>query len=145
MKHEGITAMDTGCNPERREFLRALTLSTAALSVGACTSQVSYTPPGANPPAPNPGPGNPPPPPTNQAPVWQVVPNILFTQGVATSISITPYVLDPNGDALTITKNAAALPAGVTFDAVNKRFVYDGIGAVASTSGHVLTADDGRP
>jgi hypothetical protein len=38
-----------------------------------------------------------------------------------------------------------ALPAGVTFDAASKRFVYDGVGAVGSTSGHVLTADDGRP
>ncbi len=42
-------------------------------------------------------------------------------------------------------KNAAALPAGVTFDAAGKRFVYSGAGAAASTTGHVLTADDGKP
>jgi hypothetical protein len=60
-------------------------------------------------------------------------------------VSIAAYASDPDGDALTITKNAAALPAGVTYDAAGKRFVYDGIGAVASTSGHVLTADDGKP
>ena len=28
--------------------------------------------------------------------------------------------------------NAVTLPAGVTFDAANKRLVYNGIGAVAS-------------
>jgi len=73
------------------------------------------------------------------------VPTITFTQGVASSVSIAAYVTDPNGDPLTITKNAAALPAGVTFDAAGKRFVYSGAGAAASTTGHVLTADDGKP
>jgi hypothetical protein len=38
-----------------------------------------------------------------------------------------------------------ALPVGVTFDAANKRFVYDGIGALGSTNNVVLTADDGKP
>jgi hypothetical protein len=65
--------------------------------------------------------------------------------GVASSISISAFVSDPNGDPLTITKNAVALPAGVTYDQANKRFVYDGIGGVGSTSGNILTADDGRP
>jgi hypothetical protein len=73
-----------------------------------------------------------------------MVATIQFTQGVASSVSIAAYVSDPNGDALTITKNAVALPAGVTFDAAGKRFVYDGVGALGSTSGHVLTADDGK-
>jgi hypothetical protein len=48
-------------------------------------------------------------------------------------------------DVLTITKNSIALPAGVTYDAAGKRFVYDGVGAVGSTTGHVLTANDGQP
>jgi hypothetical protein len=81
----------------------------------------------------------------NFAPAWQTVPAITFAQGIAASISIAAYVTDSNGDALAITKNAAALPAGVTYDAVNKRFDYDGSGAAGSTSGNVLTADDGRP
>ena len=81
----------------------------------------------------------------NLAPVWLTVPTITFTQGIASSISIAAYVSDPNGDAVTISKNAAALPAGVSFDAANKRFVYDGVGAVGSTTGHVLTGDDGKP
>ena len=81
----------------------------------------------------------------NLPPAWQTVPTITFAQVVASSVSIAAYVTDPNGDALTITKNSAALPAGVTYDAPNKRFVYDGGGAVGITSGNVLTADDGRP
>lgn len=137
--------MDTGCNRERREFLRALTLSTVALTVGGCSSPVGVTQTQKAPAAPNP-PGNPPPnpPPTNQAPVWQTVPTITFTQGVQGSISIAGFVSDPNGDSLAINMTAGTLPAGVTFDAVNKRFVYDGIGTIASSSGIVLTANDGK-
>lgn len=82
---------------------------------------------------------------TNLPPVWTTVPTISFVQGVASSISIAAFVSDPNGDALTITKNAVALPAGVSYDQANKRFVYDGVGAVGSASGNVLTADDGKP
>jgi len=85
------------------------------------------------------------PPGANRAPVWQTVPTITFTQGIASSISIAGYVTDPDGDALTISVNLAVLPAGVTFDAANKRFVYDGVGPVGSIGGVVLTADDGRP
>ena len=81
----------------------------------------------------------------NSPPVWQGVPTITFTQGVPSSVSIASYVTDPNGDALTITLNSAGLPPGVTFDAGNKRFVYDGVGTVGLTSGNVLVADDGRP
>ena len=83
--------------------------------------------------------------PVNHPPAWSTVPTIAFAQGFASSISIADYASDPDGDPLTITKNATALPAGVTYDAVNKRFVYDGVGGVGSTSGNVLTADDGRP
>lgn len=81
----------------------------------------------------------------NLAPVWKTVPTITFVQGVASTVSIAAYATDPNGDALTITKNSVALPAGVTYDEANKRFVYDGTGTVGSAGGNVLTADDGRP
>jgi len=82
----------------------------------------------------------------NLPPVWQGVPTITFTQGVASSVSIASYVTDPNGDPLTITLSPPALlPPGVTYDAGNKRFVYDGVGAVGLTSGNVLIADDGKP
>jgi hypothetical protein len=122
---------------ERRAFLRTLTTTTAALAIGACGGPTGTTP--ADAPA---GPGTNPA--SNLPPVWQTVPTVSFTQGVASSVSIAAYVSDPNGDALTIAKNAVALPAGVTYDAAGKRFVYDGNGAVGSTSGHVLTADDGK-
>ncbi len=81
----------------------------------------------------------------NSPPLWQGVPTITFTQGVASNVSIAGYVTDPNGDPLTITLNSAALPPGVSYDAGNKRFVYDGVGPVGLTSGNVLVADDGRP
>ena len=31
----------------------------------------------------------------------------------------------------------------VTYDAAGRRFVYDGYGSAGSTTGHILTADDG--
>jgi len=124
--------MDIVCHAERRAFLRVLTATTTALAIGGCGGGTAAD-------------QQPPPPGTNGSPVWLTVPTITFAQGVASSVSIAAYVTDPNGDALTITKNAAALPAGVTYDAANKRFVYDGFGAVGNTSGSILTADDGRP
>ena len=124
---------------ERRAFLRTLTTTTAALAIGACGGPTGSTP--ADAPAGGPGVN----PASNLPPVWQTVPTVSFTQGVASNVSIAAYASDPNGDALAITKNSVALPAGVTYDAAGRRFVYDGIGAVGSTGGHVLTADDGKP
>jgi len=80
----------------------------------------------------------------NHTPKWSTVPTITFTEGVAATVSIAGYVNDADGDALSISKNAQSLPPGVTYDQVNKQFVYDGSGAVASTDGHVLTAKDGQ-
>lgn len=81
----------------------------------------------------------------NLPPAWQTVRTITFVEGIASSVSIAAYVTDPNGDPLTINWISGALPAGVTYDAPNKRFVYDGIGAVSIGGGNVLRADDGRP
>jgi hypothetical protein len=129
---------DSAYDAKRRAFLRAVTTTTAALAVGACGGPMdSGADPGSGGPGVNPA--------SNLPPVWQMVATIQFTQGVASSVSIAAYVSDPNGDALTITKNTAALPAGVTYDAAGKRFAYDGVGAVGSTGGHVLTANDGKP
>jgi hypothetical protein len=134
--------MDIVRSTERREFLKALTLTTAALAVGGCTgSSVSYSPTSSSPTSP----GTPGTPAVNLPPVWQTVPTITFTQGIRSTFSISGFVSDPNGDPLTITKNSAALPPGVTYDSANKQFVYDGVGTAASTSGHVLTASDGKP
>jgi hypothetical protein len=125
---------------ERRAFLKVLTTTTAALALGACGAadgpEDTPTQPGGNPTGQPTGP--------NRVPVWRTVPTIAFPQGVPSSISIAAYVTDPDGDALTITISSATLPAGVTYDAANKRFVYDGVGPLGSTSGVVLTADDGR-
>lgn len=81
----------------------------------------------------------------NNPPVWAPVPSLVFAQGVASSISVADFVTDPDGDVLTITLSSNSLPAGVTFDAGNKRFVYDGVGPLGFTSANVLTADDGKP
>jgi len=80
---------------------------------------------------------------SNLPPVWQPVATIQFTQGVASSISIAAYVSDPNGDALTITKNAVALPAGSSLMRLATLRLRWGR-RPRSTSGHVLTADDGK-
>jgi len=136
MKNRRISNMDGACRAERRAFLRLLTAMTAGLAVAGCY--------GGPEPKSSPAASPPPPPPGNRAPVWQTVPTITFTQGVASSISIAGYVSDPDGDALTISMNGS-LPSGVTFDAAGKRFVYDGAGTVTTISGIVLTADDGRP
>lgn len=82
--------------------------------------------------------------PGNQAPVWTAIPSINFVAGVPSRVSIAEYVSDPDGDALVLELNDVALPAGVTFDATGMQFVYDGSGAIAMTTGHVLSADDGQ-
>lgn len=128
--------MDTACSAERRAFLRVLTATTAALAIGGCgggSSAAAGPAPGSQTSA------------ANLPPVWLPITTIAFTQGVASSVSIASYVSDPNGNALTIAMTSGALPAGVTFDAANKRFVYDGTLLPGSTSGIVLTANDGQP
>lgn len=77
---------------------------------------------------------------SNRAPVWNEIPTISFTEGVASTFSIAAFVSDDDIEALTILKNELALPPGVTYDPATKSFVYDGIGSVGTTSGHVLTA-----
>lgn len=94
-------------------------------------------------PSPTPAPSPSPTPVGNRAPVWVTVPTVTFTVGVPATFPISAFVSDADGDALTIT-HTGTLPVGVTFDAANKRFVYDGSGAVQSTTGHVLTANDLR-
>ena len=127
----------------RREFLKSLTLASVALAVTGCTSnsQVGPKDPAARASVPS-SPASPAP---NLPPTWQTVSTITFTQGVKATFSIAGFVSDPNGDPLTITKNAVALPPGVTYDVASKSFIYDGVGAPASTSGHILTASDGKP
>jgi len=133
-------------NAKRRGFLRTLAATTAALAAARCGGGGSGDgAPVASGPAPAPGPGPAPVPGVNVAPVWATIPTVAFTQGVASSFSLASFVSDANGDALAITMNAVTLPAGVTFDAANKRLVYNGIGAVASVNGVQMTADDGRP
>jgi hypothetical protein len=85
---------------------------------------------------------------TDQPPVWTGLPStITFTQGVAATYDVSQHVTDPDTPAanIGITKNATALPIGVTFDAPQKRYVYDPTtpgSIVAGTNGHILTADD---
>ncbi len=127
----------------RRAFLRVVTTTTAALAVARCGGGGSSdgTPVAA---APAPGTGPAPAPGANVAPVWAAIPTVTFTQGVAASFSLASFVSDPNGDALALTMNNVILPAGVSFDAANKRLVYNGIGAAATVGGVQMTADDGR-
>jgi hypothetical protein len=129
----------------RRSFIGCAAAGAGALALGACNGTVdgmsdpdggrSGSDSGPRPDGSAPG---------NQAPVWTAIPPIVFVAGVASSFSIAAYVSDPDGDALVLELNDVALPAGVTFDAAGMRFVYDGVGAIAMTTGHVLSADDGQ-
>jgi hypothetical protein len=120
----------------RRMFMRRFSAGTAAIALTACGGGGSVPVPQPTP-APAPAPSSKPVV-SNPPPVWSPVPTITFTQGVPSTISIAGYVTDTQ--ALTISKNSAGLPAGVTYNAATKSFVYDGIGAVGMTDGHVLTA-----
>ena len=130
----------------RRTFLRNVTVTAAALLASGCGGAGGATLAGDNAPAPPGQSPNTPPgetPSSNRPPVWSVIPTITFTQGIAASFSVAAFVTDEENDALSIAKNANPLPAGVTYDAATKSFIYDGIGGVGSTGGHVLTATEG--
>ncbi len=71
-------------------------------------------------------------------PVWQTVPTVTFVQGTASYFDYGALVTN----AQTITKNGIALPSGVTNNTSLRRYVYDGVGAVGGTNGHILTADN---
>jgi hypothetical protein len=121
-----------GGQMNRRLFMRTVSVGVAALALNACGGG-AYAGGDVAPTAEStPGSGS------STEPSWATLPTITFTEGVAGSISIAAYVADDH--ALSITKNAASLPAGVTYDAATKSFVYDGIGAASYTDGHVLTA-----
>lgn len=81
-------------------------------------------------------------PPPNTDPVWQTVPTITFTQGIAGTISVAGFVSSPLGLPLTLAE-IGALPLGIAFDSANQRFFYDGFSPVGKTSVN-LTAADGR-
>lgn len=81
--------------------------------------------------------------PFNNPPVWDQQPAPLFQEGVPSTYNVLALGSDPDLDTLTVSRNAAALPSGVTWDAGTGVLTYDGVGAAASTSGHVFTLSDG--
>ena len=139
---------------QRRQFMKLMSAGAAGLALQACGgggSATAGTSQGG--PVPSAEAGLPPSTatggsgpsalvPANAPPVWTAVPTLTFTQGVASTISISKYVKSSNGGPLAIALNGIALPPGVTYNARTLSFVYDGIGAVGSTEGHVLTASD---
>jgi hypothetical protein len=132
----------------RRVFLRNMSVTAAAIVTTACggggnaatgtadgtETATSAFAEGAR--------QNPTAPVVDSPPVWSEIPTITFTQGVASTFSIAAFVSDDDVAALTILKNELALPPGVTYDPATKSFIYDGLGAVGATSGHVLTATE---
>jgi hypothetical protein len=136
----------------RRSFIRYFAVGAAALAVEGCggggaggTAAVA-TPaaaPVATPVTTTPVPASPVATPAPATPVWLSIPTIAFIQGTPSSFSVADYITVANAAALTLTLNAPALPAGVTFNAANRTFDYDGRGAVGATDGHMLTAVGG--
>lgn len=131
----------------RRRFLTLFTAGTTSLALQACGggntgSSVAAAPVASAPPTTPASPGSAPvPPPSTVA--WETVPDITFTQGVPSSVSLAQWLATPAGAAVAISLNPASLPPGVTFNAQGKTLNYDGAGAVAESAGHVLTASGG--
>lgn len=74
------------------------------------------------------------------AQTW-TVPTLNFTSGQASTQSFAAYA--PAGhDFFILSPSSAALPAGVTLDSANKRFVYDGNAGATTVSGIVLLSLD---
>lgn len=152
-----LSSIELSCNnqpaKQRRRFIQLMSASAATVALQACGGGGSAT---ASTSQGGPAPAEPVLPPSTAAgssgpsalvpastpPVWTVVPTLAFTQGVASTISISKYVKSASGGPLAIALNGLALPPGVTYNARTLSFVYDGIGAVGSTGGHVLTASD---
>jgi hypothetical protein len=143
----------------RRSFISFLGIGAASLAVQGCgggggASAPAVSPaPVVAPPSPSvpavpvPAPVTPPvatPPVAETAPapvpVWLPIPPLVFTQGVASSISIAAYVSASDVKAFTLSLNATPLPSGVTFNSATYAFDYDGQGSMATSEGHVLTA-----
>jgi hypothetical protein len=68
-------------------------------------------------------------------PVISTVPTISFTRGTTATASVSSYITDADttAGAITTAYTGAGLPAGVTFNAAQKRYEYDGSGDLATT------------
>lgn len=136
----------------RRVFLRNMSVTAAAIVTTACggggnaastsATEIAETSAGVTGASMQQRPSSPGNTTSDSPPVWNEIPTISFTEGVASTFSIAAFVSDDDVAALTILKNELALPPGVTYDPATKSFVYDGIGSVGATSGHVLTATE---
>ncbi len=90
---------------------------------------------------------NPAPPPVNQAPIWQNVPNLSFTENTPAVFPTTGtyqsnnYVTDSDNDPISITKNTVPVQ-GLAWD--GGKFTFDGTGSAQVVTGHILTANDGQ-
>jgi hypothetical protein len=142
--NDQITLDDEAVQLSRRVFIRSLTAGAAALALNACGGGGSMSIPASastsNDPVSGSGTLTGSPSGSSTSASWATIPTIAFTQGVAARISIAAYLSGANADSIAITKNSVALPPGVTYDQATKSFVYDGIGAVGLTDGHVLIA-----
>jgi hypothetical protein len=148
MKHscnslKSTESLDAGTSPDRtgsltrRRFITLLTASASSLALQACGGGGDAPPVNNVPPAPPVTPTNP------VTLAWNTVPTLTFTQGIASSVSVAQWITASNAAALTLSLNSVALPAGVTYNSSRQSFDYDGVGAVASTDGHILTAIGG--
>jgi hypothetical protein len=141
VQHESQVLANGNGALTRRTFFRLLTGGTAAIVVQGCgggmadgSSAVGGTP--SAPPAVASAA-------VATAPIWQDIPSLTFTQGQAASIAISNFLNVERLAAFSLALNAESLPEGVTFNSVTQAFDYNGRGATADTTGHVLTATVG--
>lgn len=84
---------------------------------------------------------------TNLPSIWNFVPNVTFSVGVTATFPVSGtyqsnnYVTDPENDTITLTKNSVFVQ-GVTWD--GGKFITNGTGSATTSTGHILTANDGR-
>lgn len=149
------TSRNTTGSLSRRRFITLLSAGATSLAVQACGGGGGGDAPASASPVPPAAPAAPvpvtalPPAPVAPAPApapalaWSTVPTLVFTHGVPSTVSLKQWLTGANGTALALTLNSVPLPAGITYNSVTQSFDYDGIGAVASTDGHVLTVIGG--
>jgi hypothetical protein len=84
-------------------------------------------------------------PPTNSPPVWDSQPNPTFVNLVASNYSLVDLTSDPDMDSVNVLLDTGttALGTGLTYNGTTDEIEYDGTDAVATTTGHIATADDG--
>lgn len=149
--------------PSRRRFLTYLSAGASSLALQACGGTAAFnvvlasstvTSPAPTPVTPVPvipvpvtpvTPTQPTTPTTPTVPTpatlsLSTIPDLNFVEGLPSSVSLAQWIAGADPAVVTLTLNAVALPAGVTYNSNTKSFDYDGVGAATAGAGYIITA-----